>query len=115
MSTTTAKDDQASTTALVTASFLINGQWTLPTEFFTGAKKGSFRSKSFELPGNPSSAKVMLHSDDDWGYTEIGVYNAAGKICELVHVSEVLHPDKPRQLDMTKCGSVCQNRAGAPQ
>eukprot|EP00746_Dinoflagellata_sp_MGD_P123671 gnl/MRDRNA2_/MRDRNA2_58293_c0_seq1.p1 gnl/MRDRNA2_/MRDRNA2_58293_c0~~gnl/MRDRNA2_/MRDRNA2_58293_c0_seq1.p1 ORF type:complete len:1441 (+),score=201.09 gnl/MRDRNA2_/MRDRNA2_58293_c0_seq1:112-4434(+) len=117
LSTTTAGDEQASTTALVTTSFLIKGQWTPPVKFFTGAKKGSFRSKSFELPGRDaiSKIKVMLHSDDDWGYTDIGIYNSEGKICELVHAPEVLHGDQSRELDVTMCGSVCQNKPSPPQ
>lgn len=128
LNTRTGKQRDASTSGLVTASFFVKGAWTDELEFFNGSPKDSLRTEFFELSGNPSKVKLRLHSEDNWGYRELGVYTSQGRHCELVSNNPIVtsghsmwlgaeggEVGNERVISTTPCGQICRHTPNNPE
>jgi len=71
----TGNQSMAETTGSILASFFIEGEWTDPELFFTGAQQGESKSKVFVLAGWPSDISLSIWSNDAWGFWKIMVNN----------------------------------------
>jgi len=126
LNTRTGKQRDASTSGLVTASFFIKGAWTEEHEFFNGSPKDSLRTEFFELSGNPSTVKLRLHSKDNWGYRELGVYTSEGRHCELIGSNPVVTSGHSmwlgagevgleKEISTASCGNICRHTPNNPE
>lgn len=69
----TGNQSMAETDGSILASFFIEGEWTDPELFFTGAQQGESKSKVFVLPGWPSDVSLSIWSNDAWCFWKIMV------------------------------------------
>ena len=68
---TTGKDGK--TVGLVTAAFLVNGQWVERVFFEYGAQPGETKRRDFVVTGMPTKLRLTIKSTDAWSFDKIGV------------------------------------------
>lgn len=128
LNTRTGKQREASTAGLVTAAFFVKGGWTEELEFFNGSPQDALRTEFFELASNPSHVKLRLHSKDNWGFKELGVYTSDGRHCELVESNPIVQDGhsmwlgaeggdvgSEREISLAPCGQVCRHTPNNPE